>query len=192
MRKTIDSIDILQLKSGNEDAFKKVYAAYHNAVYAVVYRFLKDRERSKDAVQECFINFWLHRDRLDPQEDIWLYLFTIAKRISLNTIRSMGCVQALEETLITKLTEAKNIIEENFFTQELELITHSFIEQLPQRQKTVLKMSRMEGMSHKEIADHLQISTNTVKNHIGEALKTLKSKLHYAEYMLVFAFIHFF
>jgi DNA-directed RNA polymerase specialized sigma24 family protein len=53
-------------------------------------------------------------------------------------------------------------------------------------------MSRMEGMSHKEIADHLQISTNTVKNHIVEALKTLKSKLHYAEYMLIFAFIHFF
>jgi len=56
----------------------------------------------------------------------------------------------------------------------------------------VFKLSRVEGLSHKEIAEQLNISPNTVKNHMVEALKTLKSHLKYADYLyLLIFFIHF-
>ena len=74
---------------------------------------------------------------------------------------------------------------------ELEAFTQKAILKLPKQQQLIFKMSRVDGLSHQEIADQLQISPNTVKNHIVEALKKLRSDFKYPDliYLAILAFI---
>lgn len=188
----IDENAIRQLIAGDESTFTAVYELYSEKVYRLAYRFLKDKDQSEEIVQETFINFWLGREKLDPGGDLWLYLYVISKRQSLNSLRKIGRSLVLVDKLLQQIGELQNTTEENIITHDLEHYIEKAIDKLPHQQQLVFKLSRIEGLSHKEIADQLQISPNTVKNHMAEALKTLKKHLKYADFCcLAFLLIYF-
>ncbi|HVW97216.1 MAG TPA: RNA polymerase sigma-70 factor [Mucilaginibacter sp.] len=190
--KVIDSSAIQQLMAGDESVFVTVYELYSEKIYRLAFRFLKDKEQSEEIVQEAFINLWLSRDKLDPEGDLWLYLYVIAKRLSLNALRQIGKSSNLIEKLLHRISELQNTTEEVVLAHDLEHYAETIIEKLPRQQKLVFKLSRIEGLSHKEIAEQLHISPNTVKNHMVEALKTLKSHLKYSDFLyFILLFIRF-
>lgn len=181
---------IYQVKAGDEAAFAGVYDLYSEKVYRLAFRFLKDREQSEEIVQETFINLWLSRDKLDATGNLWLYLYVISKRLSLNALRQVYKSADLTARLLNHLQEATNNTEEEVLARDLENYTEKIIEKLPRQQQLIFKLSRIDGLSHKEIAEQLHISPNTVKNHMVEALKTLRTQLSYSElvYFLALAF----
>ncbi len=191
-KKFIDENAIRQLITGDESVFTAVYELYSEKVYRLAYRFLKDKEQSEEIVQETFIKFWLGRDNLDPQGDLWLYLYVISKRLSLNALRKIGRSSVLIDKLLRQISDLQNSTEESIITHDLEHYIEKAIDKLPYQQQVVFKLSRIEGLSHKQIAEQLQISPNTVKNHMVEALKTLKKHLKYADFCcLAFLLIYF-
>jgi len=190
--KLVDGNAIQRLIAGDESAFTAVYELYSEKVYRLAFRFLKDKEQSEEIVQETFINLWLSREKLNAEGNLWLYLYVISKRLSLNALREVGKSSVLIEKLLHQISELQNTTEEEVLAHDLENYAEKIIEKLPRQQQLVFKLSRVEGLSHKEIAEQLQISPNTVKNHMVEALKTLKSHLKYSDFLyLVILFIHF-
>jgi RNA polymerase sigma-70 factor (family 1) len=187
--KLIDSNSIKQLIEGNEEVFTAVYEQYSEKVYRLAFRFLKDKALSEEVVQETFINVWLSREKLDPEGNMWLYLYVVAKRLSLNSLRQACRSNDFVENLLNFMEE-QNSTEEEVLARDLEQFTDKIIEKLPRQQQLVFKLSRVEGLSHKEIAEQLHISPNTVKNHMVEALKTLRSHLRYSDviYCIVLAY----
>lgn len=188
--KLIDSNSIKQLIEGNEEVFTAVYEQYSEKVYRLAFRFLKDKALSEEVVQETFINVWLSREKLDPEGNMWLYLYVVAKRLSLNSLRQACKSNDFVENLLNFMEE-QNSTEEEVLARDLEQFTDKIIERLPRQQQLVFKLSRVEGLSHKEIAEQLHISPNTVKNHMVEALKTLRSQLRYSDiiYCIVLAYL---
>ena len=190
--KLVDNIAIQRLIAGDESAFTAVYELYSEKVYRLAFRFLKDKEQSEEIVQEAFINLWLSREKLNADGNMWLYLYVISKRLSLNALRQVGKSSILVEKLLHQISELQNTTEEEVLAHDLEHYAEKVIEKLPRQQQLVFKLSRIEGLSHKEIAEQLQISPNTVKNHMVEALKTLKTHLKYSDFLyLLIIFIHF-
>lgn len=190
--KLVDGNAIQQLIAGDESAFTAVYELYSEKVYRLAFRFLKDKEQSEEIVQEAFINLWLSREKLNADGNMWLYLYVISKRLSLNALRQVGKSSSLVENLLHQISELQNTTEEEVLAHDLEHYAEKVIEKLPRQQQLVFKLSRIEGLSHKEIAEQLQISPNTVKNHMVEALKTLKTHLKYSDFLyLLIMFIHF-
>lgn len=190
--KLVDGNAIQQLIAGDESAFTAVYELYSEKVYRLAFRFLKDKEQSEEIVQEAFINLWLSREKLNADGNMWLYLYVISKRLSLNALRQVGKSSSLVENLLHQISELQNTTEEEVLAHDLEHYAEKVIEKLPRQQQLVFKLSRIEGLSHKEIAEQLQISPNTVKNHMVEALKTLKTHLKYSDFLyLLIIFIHF-
>lgn len=189
--KLVDGNAIQQLIAGDESAFTAVYELYSEKVYRLAFRFLKDKEQSEEIVQETFINLWLSREKLSADGNMWLYLYVISKRLSLNALRQVGKSSSLIEKLLHQISELQNTTEEEVLAHDLEHYAEKVIEKLPRQQQLVFKLSRIEGLSHKEIAEQLQISPNTVKNHMVEALKTLKTHLKYSDFLyLLIIFIH--
>ncbi|WP_183561461.1 RNA polymerase sigma factor [Mucilaginibacter sp. SP1R1] len=181
MHTIINSNHIQQLIAGNESAFDTIYEAYGGKVYRLAFRFLKDKEQSEEVVQECFINLWMSRQKLNSEGDMWLYLYVIAKRLSLNMLRQICQSRELSNKLVNHITTAHNNTEEDLLAHDLEQFAEKIINKLPKQQQLIFRLSRVEHLSHKEIADQLQISPNTVKNHMVEALKTLKAHLQYSD-----------
>jgi RNA polymerase sigma-70 factor (family 1) len=190
--KSINSNHIQQLIAGDEAAFDLIYEAYSSMVYRLAFRFLKDAQQSEEIVQECFINLWTSREKLNVAGDIWLYLYVIAKRLSLNSLRQMCQSREFSDKLVNHIATVHNDTEEDLLVSDLEQFTERIINKLPRQQQLIFRLSRVEHLTHKEIADHLQISPNTVKNHMVEALKTLKSQLQYSDLIFMLALFFWF
>ncbi|MBB6126133.1 RNA polymerase sigma factor [Mucilaginibacter lappiensis] len=181
--------DIKQLIAGDETVFRLVYGLYSSKIYKLAYRFLKDQELSEEIVQETFITFWLNRDKLDPDVDLWPYLYVITKRLSINSLKQIYKSTDNLKLLIQRTILEHNPTEEHMAAEDLKIFTQKIIDQLPRQQQLVFKLSRNEGLSYKEIADKLQISQHTVRNHMIQALKTLKTHLKSADLIFFLAII---
>lgn len=183
----IERNDILQLIAGNEEIFSLVYGQYSGQVYRLAFRFLKDAGQSEEIVQETFISLWLSRHRLDPAGDLWLYVYVIARRKSINALRQIIQSAELAARLREKIDYIQHSDEEEILAADLENFANTVIGNLPRQQQLIFKLSRTEGLSHQEIADQLHLSPNTVRNHIVEALKTLRIELRYSDIIFFLA-----
>lgn len=191
MSEIISNPDIKRLSLGDKSAFNLVYEQFSGQVYRLAFRFLKSKELSEEIVQETFIKLWLNRAKLDEHGNIWLYLYVIAKRLSFNSLRKINHSAELFEELLINIKDAHNHTEEEILAADLERFTEKVLNNLPKQQQLVFKLSRIEGLSHKEIAEKLHISPNTVKNHMVEALKTIRASLNRADliYFLTLFFL---
>jgi len=89
------------------------------------------------------------------------------------------------------IERSRNPIEEQLFASDIERLAEGVIATLPAQQQIVFKLSREQGLSYTEIAQKLQISPNTVKNHLVQALKKLRISLSHISHscLLVLLFI---
>ena len=183
MQHLVTSADIRGLIGGDEKAFRKIYYAHSERVYQLALHLLKSPVWSEEIVQDVFLKLWLNREGLDENGNAWFYLYVVTKRLCLNRIRDIRKSTQLFAELMHQLERASNQTEEELLAADMDHHTQELIALLPQQQQLVFKLSRVEGLSHKQIAKQLGLSPNTVKNHMVQALKTLKSALHQSGYI---------
>lgn len=185
--------DIVQdLIAGNRLAFKTVYDRLGGGVYSVAVQITKEPFLAEEVVQEVFTRLWLHRDKVDTEGNLWVFLYVVAKRLSINKLRSVKRAKVAHDGLAQQVTDVADSFEERIFYQELVNLLNLSIADLPEKQRQVIEMSRNEGLTHQQIAEKLGISPNTVNNHITRALKQLKTKLKGKNGDLYMAFVTFF
>lgn len=165
---------IAGLRNSEERVFAMVFNIYKTKLYNFAWRFLKHRELCEEIVQETLINLWINRLQLDASYPLGPYLYTIARRLTLNALRNAAKAGAAREKLWLGLQEAHNETEEHILLTDLEDFTEQAVTRLSNQQQLVFRMSRYEGLSHEEIAATLNISKHTVNNHLVEALKNLR------------------
>ncbi|WP_231582611.1 RNA polymerase sigma factor [Pedobacter sp. BMA] len=172
---------ILDLKAGKESAFRVVFDQNFKKLYAFSFRILKNKEQAEEVVHDALINVWIHRGKLNEQLSILPYLYTITRRLTLNVLRQISTSQKMMDQLWFDMEKVSNQTEEKVLLSDLQRFTESSINILPQQQQIVFKLSRYEGLNYDEIAEKLQISRNTVKNHLVAALKTLRMHFHISD-----------
>lgn len=83
-----------------------------------------------------------------------------------------------------------NVTEEKVFLNDLERVANEGLLQLNRQQQQVFTLSRYEGLSYEEIADRLQISKNTVKYHLVNALKVMRT--HFSKHDVMYGYFIYF
>ena len=177
---------ISRIKEGDESAFRIVFDLYSSKLYAFSYRFLKEKEPCQEVVQEVFLNLWINRAKLDNQYPIAPYLYTITRRLTLNVLRHVATSQSAMDKMWLNVKKVSNETEEEVFLEDLSRFTEQVLSKMPKQQQLIFRMSRHQELSYDEIAEELDISRNTVKNHLVAALKTLRTQLNKAFSILFF------
>lgn len=162
------------IRTGDIASFRTAYQHYHNKLYFYALKHTRSPYLAEEVVQITFIKLWENRTTLSPDIDLSPQLFRIAKSTMIDLlrkeIRRHDHHAALGEE--TQTSETPDLAGKEDLRQ-----VYDTIEQMaPVRQK-VFKLSRLEGLSHKEISEQLSISPKTVENHIGRALRQLKDVL---------------
>ena len=124
------------------------------------------------------MKIWESRNTIDAYSSFESFLFTIAYNTTISLLRKRTNEKKYLEHIksLQQFTTSPNLIDEIQFN-ELNDRVQSLLYELTPRQKKVFQLSREEGLSHDEIAKELNISVNTVKKHIGNALAFLKSQI---------------
>ncbi|MDP2415128.1 RNA polymerase sigma factor [Daejeonella sp.] len=167
--------EILRLVSeGNELAFREIFNHYSSRLYNYTFRITDDEELSEEIVMDAFLKVWCNRQGLGEIVHFGSYLYTLVRNRAFNAIKR----RALEAVIIGKLSlnnsEYQDTTEETVIYKEYQHILGQAVNQLPPQQRIVFSMSRDEGMKYEEIANHLNLSKNTVKAHLKKALSTLR------------------
>lgn len=171
--------ELLQLSTeGDEKAFAEIFHRYKFKLYGFIYRLTQSQEMAEDIVQETFLRLWKNRDQLDHIEHLSSYIFRMAQNQAITSFKRMAMETMIIRQLLTGEKEfAPSTPESELALKEMEALFRKAIDNLPPQQKKVYLLSREEGLKHEEIAERLQISRGTVKNHMIQLLRTLRSQL---------------
>ena len=159
-------------------AFNDIYKMYCHKLHRFVLMYLKQEEDAEEIVQEAFVKIWESRGKIDIYASFESFLFTIAYNSTISLLRKRMSENKSREHLksLQQIDSEDQVIDEIRF-KELNHQIHSLLEQLTPRQKEIFRLSREDGLTHKEIAEKLDISENTVNNHLVTILKFLKSHI---------------
>ena len=168
---------VLRLSEGDEDAFCELYAAYKNRLIYFAMRFLKSREYAEDIFQDAFAVVWQGRRFINPDASFSAYLYTIVRNRILNQLRDLSNQDKLREQILSQAVNYTNETKDEIIANDLRQFISRALQQLTPRQREIFQMSRERQMSHREIAEVLGISVNTVQESISISLRTLRTYL---------------
>ncbi len=178
---------------GNSDAiaFSQVFHAYNRRLYPFVFKLVKSEALSEDIIQDIFAKLWTNRHLLSNVENPKSYIFTIAANVTKQQLKLL----AKENRLMTDsaywpVRGESNDTEEVIFLNESEQVLNDAVGSLPPQRQLIYRLSREEGKSYEEIAAELNISKNTVRNQLVEALKVLRKAMHNAAGLIVALLIY--
>jgi len=183
---------IADLSSEKESSLEELFNYYYPRLHNFSRSFLKIETGIDDILQEVFIKIWQNRKNIKSKATFNAYIYTITRNLLLNELRSRLHNQNTRDE-IQKLSVATEYesFEQTEYEDTKEQI-ENVINKLPARQKVIFMLSRTEGLSHKEIAEKLQISTKTVEYHITQSTAFIKQKLKTLGLMSLLHFYLFF
>lgn len=179
MNRTLDISDhelLSLIKAGDKDAFKSLYEKYWQLLYVAACRVLKDEDEAKDVVQEVFISLLAKGASLDVKGSFSNYLYTAVRYKVLDAISRQKVRTDYLDSLNDYLAKGDNSTDRVIIEKEIHAEMEKEIQNLPLKMKEVFELSRKDELSHKEIAETLNISDKTVKKQISNAIKLLKPK----------------
>ncbi|HJX72127.1 MAG TPA: RNA polymerase sigma-70 factor [Bacteroidales bacterium] len=166
---------IRQLRKGNVSAFNLIFENYHQKIYNFCLQLLKKQQDAEEVTQEVFIALWQNRERMTLNTSLSTYIYSIARNQIYHIYRKSFYVQSYIEYLYHTDIKLEMLTEDQVLYNELQKFMNHAIEELPPKRKEVFKLSRMEGLTYKEIAGRMKISENTVDVQIRKALGFLKN-----------------
>ena len=175
------------LARGDEKAFKMLYQLYFPRLHAFSFKIINDSSLAKDVVQNVFIKIWETHTSFSF-ENPEAFIYKMVRNASLNYIRHLKVVDSLKSKVKDRyLGEELYYIDmvgnEPYILIEKELQEKilAVMESLPDKCLTVFRLSRIDGLKNKEIAEQLNISIKSVEKHISKALQIYREK--FADYL---------
>ncbi|WPR75186.1 RNA polymerase sigma-70 factor [Algoriphagus sp. NG3] len=171
-------------------AFDEIYNLSHKKIYSFSVRYGLSVADAEEITQEVFVRLWDKRNSLDIGKSIQSYIYKIAKNIIVDEFKKKIKIQASQAYQMNLIVPVNNVQEDMDYKDLKNLMEETLLE-LPERRRKVFELSRINGLSHKEIALELGISIKTVENHLNLALHNFRIALQNANYLLLGSLIFF-
>lgn len=168
-----------RIAAGDEAAFSQLVEVYAPRLQAMAARITGSVAVADDLVQDTFLKVWLTRDQLADVTHPAAWIKKICFYRAVNYVRR----QSIHNKVINAVgpqTETTEMVE---FRQLLDMV-NTAVQQLPEKQRQVYRLSREQGLSIAEIAEHMQLAVSTVKNLMVMALKNIRTALQKSGYPL--------
>jgi len=167
--------------AGDEKAFRTLVEGYWSRVYFNTLTLVKSTAVAQDLTQDIFLKIWLQREKLREVQNFSNYIYVVGRN---------QVIAALRKKIIDTAAADTAALREDLLSPDLRLegkdaykMLMEGVERLTPQQKLVFRLSRLEGLSHEEIAQQLGLSKNTVKVHMVIALNFLRGWLRDLGYL---------
>ena len=161
---------LLQVAQGDESAFRLLFGAYHQPLAIHVYRLTESAELTEEIVQDVFLKIWMSREALAQVNQFSAYLFVVSKNQALNALRTIARERVRRQAWVEEHRPAEESDDRQGYYYSL---IDKAIEQLPAQQQKVYLLSRHEHLKHREIAERMDISPETVKKYMQLAIASI-------------------
>ncbi|MFO8235930.1 MAG: RNA polymerase sigma-70 factor [Bacteroidales bacterium] len=166
-------------KIANDDlaAFEKLFKTYYEELCRFAAGYLKDMDYAEEIVQDVFYILWKNRKKMHIKKTIRTYLYTATKNKCLKIIRSKEYEEKYRAHKAHNKADPVSTPVDELNAKELKKLIEKTMESLPQKTRTIFRLSRDEGLKYQEIAAQLSVSVKTVEANMGKALKVFRKNL---------------
>lgn len=162
--------EILQrIAKGDEAAFRQLVHQYTPLLAPYVLKFTKSKERTQEIVQDIFTQMWISRESLSEVDNFRRYLYVASRNHALNAIRNM---MREEKRHLKWLQEQSSGIGGDTPAQDYSPyigLVEEAVQQLPEQQRKVWVLCRVQGKKYQEVATEMGLSRETVKKYLQYA-----------------------
>jgi RNA polymerase sigma-70 factor (ECF subfamily) len=170
---------VARVAQGDEDAFRLLYRATSPAAYGLALRVTRDEHIAQDVLQEAFADLWAQADRFDPQSSSvrsWVTMLTHRRAVD-RVRREQG-----DRNRVSHWATSTHERDHDSVAEVVEIrAEHRRVRQamagLSRVQRESLELAFLGGLTHTEVAEHLDIPLGTAKTRIRDALRNLRSEL---------------
>jgi len=175
-------------------AFRELFAHYQNKLYSVALRITRSSTLSEEIVEDVFLKIWLKRNDLLEIQNFSAYLFVITRNRVYKTLKQIA--KSYETVVLTEDNKiaANENIEDYLLSKEYSSVLHEAVTRLPQKQKEVYSLIKEHGLKRDEAAYVLNLKPETIKSHLAEAMKNIRSycMLYLDMMLLIPVFVFYF
>lgn len=157
-----------------EASFRELFDTYKNRLYGYIHAITHSPHSAEELTQEVFIKLWLCRDDLVNVINLDAFIFKIARNKTLNYLRKASYDEKLLRELQSHMITAENTAEQRLNMAEYQKLLAGAVNNLSPQRKMVYELSRQEGFTLEQIAERMDLSPNTTRNHLAEALKQIR------------------
>lgn len=173
-----DRSDILECRQGNLKAFERLVTRYQQHAIAVAYQMLGDWEDAKEAAQDTFVKVYLSLESFDPSRTFstWLYRILINTCIDYRRRRS-ALAETVGITPFRPISEDQSAPDVEFEANEHRALLSKALARLSPKHRAVITLRDLQGLSSREVSDIMDCSEATVRVHLFNARRKLKTLL---------------
>ncbi|WP_163398308.1 RNA polymerase sigma factor [Flavobacterium fluviatile] len=182
-----NNVLIESLRNGDESAYTYLIDIYHHKLCVYANSLAKNIYSAEDIVQNVFIKIWEQRTRLKSDHSIKSFLYKSVYNEFIDLYRKNQSLFSLEKTYHDALNSVVLEDDSESFQRILKVVNKE-IESLPPKCREVFILSKKEGLTNIEIAEHLDVSIKTVEAQITKAFSILRSSLEEKVKSVLFMF----
>lgn len=181
--------DLLKLiAQGDQHAYQIIFEKYWDPIYNTSFLLTRSAAVAEDITQDVFAMLWEKRSTLPAIERLEGFLFISARNIIYSRMRKLASDKAYRQYIQHCFQEQQDPgVHEQTEYRELEQTILRTIHNLSPQQQKAFRLSRFQGLQHKEIAQNMGVSPITIKSYIVQAIATLRRALanHPARSLLI-------
>ena len=168
---------------GDKSAFEELVKRHQELVFSLSFKLTGNRELANDVAQEAFIRAWkaIGKFRGDSTFGTWIYRITVNTAWTLRKKAKKHYSLNIEDTQEPVVVDEKKDPELVAINTDLSLVLRKALNQIPLEQRIIVELKNIEGRSHKEIADYLDISVTAAKVRLHRAHQKLRNILEEIE-----------
>ena len=172
--------------------YNQLFAKSYSSLCNYAYKIVQDYDEAEDIVQGVFVNFWNNEKRDELVDKAEQYLVRSVKFKCIDYQRKQVVKRKYQHEAVHVQEKVVQDVYEESDGVNIKDALHMAISQLPEKTREVFMLSKLDGLSYKEIATHLDISPKTVENQMGRAFKHLREKLkQYKDLLILILFLLF-
>ena len=169
-----DATLVARIRAGDARAFDALVRAYMRQAFQLAYRVVGHREDAEDLVQEAFLAAYQYLDSYDTERPFGPWLMRIVLNRGANLRRSRARRETEPE--VDAVSPAPSALDESERSEARVLLTRA-LATLPERQRMIVTLFDVDGMTSTEIGELLDLAPGTVRWHLHEARRTLRGAL---------------
>lgn len=170
-----DALLVGRVLHGDAEAYGRLVSKHMRRAFAIAYRILEHREDAEDVVQDSFVRALENMDRLDRSRPFrpWLLRIVVNQSLNFRRGRTLRSTDAIPESAPSLGT----LPDHNAERGELRVQLKAALNDLPEKQRTIVQLADIEDLTSAEIGRILDMPDGTVRWHLREARQKLRTRL---------------